>query len=384
MSFSGRIEDFPVIDIMQYIHASTKSGILFFQNEADQAKIYFREGHIIRATKPQMTNIGDLLLDRGGITKNNLHSALRIQRASQNPNPLGMILEEMGAITHSALRNAIIGQIEQVIYELVTWEEGSFRFELENYEFIDDISVTPDDLIPPEEIDTQYLLVEAMRAFDEKRYKFQQTDEIFNEDNTQEVAYPPEEMEEKDDLDVIRSGLELKSLIKCFSLMKNMLSEVRNCEQNKSISVSFLKILSEHLDRAILFLVRRGELLGLVAFGNTTANGPLNEKIKNLRIPLEDESLAQKCIKRRSSFLGKPPTQAWLNELQDKIGRPANSEVMILPVAGVEKVICLVYGDNGLAERHLNNLELLEVAAGQAGIIFENSFLRKQVQRKIR
>jgi hypothetical protein len=384
MSFSGQIEDFPVIDIMQYIHAAGKSGILHFEKMEENARLYFQGGQIIRATRPEMANIGDLLLERNRISRNGLNSAIRIQKTSANPRPLGMILEEIGVITHRMLREAIISQIEDVIYETVGWEEGVFSFELKSHESPDDISFTPDDVIPPEEIDTQYLLLEAIRIFDETRNRIQQKNKILNDGNIDDALLPLEKTAINMAHEIIPSNGKLEYFVKCFSLFKKMLHEVHKDSQTQSVSVCFLNILSQHLDRAILFLVRRGELLGLVAFGNTTGDRPLISEIKNLRIPFEKDSLIGACIDKKRYFKGIPPVQNGLKKLQDKIGRPANREVMLLPVAGVDKMLCLVYGDNRLSEEPLNNIEILEIAAGQAGIILENNYLRKQVQRKSR
>ncbi len=66
-----------------------------------------------------------------------------------------------------------------------------------------------------------------------------------------------------------------------------------------------------------------------------------------------------------------------------RIGSPLTSEVLVLPVAGVYRVICMVYGDNGASARPIDHLELLEIAAGQAGIIFENTSLRKHALRQV-
>lgn len=371
------------MDFMQYIHTSKKSGTLHLKNGSGVGRVHFENGQIIRAGRPGMVNLGDLLLEQNQISNNDLRSAVRIQECQTKAKPLGMILEEMGVITHRVVKDAVIHQIEQVIYELITWEEGTFNFELENYEPVDDISVAPDDLIPPEEIDTKLLLIEAMRIFEETKN--------CEPDHEKDL----EGLRDHDHSPNSQSALNLKDSNLCrlppagfenfeqsLSLLKNMLIAGRGNDKTQSISVNFLKILSQHLDRAILFMVRRGELLGLSAFGKTLGPHSLKGQIKNLRIPLEPDSLLVKCIESRSPFCGEPDSQSWLNVLHQRIGTPITSEVMILPVAGVGRVICMVYGDNGTVARPINHLELLEIAAGQAGIIFENTTLRKQVQRK--
>lgn len=383
MKFSGQIEDFPVTDIMQYLHTSEKSGTLYLKKDEELGRVHFDDGRIIRVGLPGMTNLGDVLLEKGRISQNDLRSAIRIQQVQSEPRPLGMILEEMGAITHEVLKDAVIRQIEEVLCELVNWEEGAFSFELENNQRHDDISIAPDDLFPPEEIDTKILLIEAMQLFEQSKKNGNG-----NDDYPEDFLSPlPSETSIRDygttdgaDEDSDLSMME--NYEQCLSLLKTMLSEGRKKDKTQSISVCFLRILSEHLDRAILFLVRRGELLGLGAFGRTQSRHPLDNEIKNLRLPLEGESLLEKSITSKSPFYGEPVKETWLSALHERIGPPSRPEVMILPVAGIERVICLVYGDNGRVARPISRSELLEIAAGQAGMIFENTVLRKQVQRK--
>ncbi len=383
MKFSGNIEDFPVMDIMQYIHTGKKAGTLCLESNFRQGWVHFQDGQVIRARRAGMTSIGDLLLEKNMINSNDLKAAVRIQQVQPNAKPLGMILEEMGAITHKALKDAVIRQIEEVIYELVTWEEGTFSFELESYELFDDISIAPDNLIPPEEIDTKFLLLEAMRIFEEEKNRDDGFQEFFEDKREQAGSQLSETCSEEAQTShpVFTTGA-IENLEQCIPLLKSMLNAGRKKDKTQSISIYFLKIISEHLDRAILFLVRKGELLGLGAFGETNDRRSLNEKTRNLRLPLEEGSLLAHCTETRSPFYGEAEKEAWLNVLYEKIGAPERPEVMILPVAGVERVICLVYGDNGYAAKPLCRSELLEIAAGQAGMIFENTVLQKQVKRK--
>jgi hypothetical protein len=384
MNFSGQIEDFPIMDLMQYLHASKTNGVLSLRNGPQEGWVHFLDGQIVRARRPGMTNLGDRLLEHGKIKPNDLRTAVRIQKAQLKPEPLGMILEEIGAIGRQTLREAVIGQIEAVIYELASWEEGAFNFKLETCEPPDNISVALDDLIPPEEIDTKFLLLEAMRAFEAGK---DSGSAAAGEIGTPENQTPSVEAGPINDQGVDgpapagdRGPANFSASI---DLLLKMLYAGRKKDKTQSISVYFLRLLSEHLDRAMLFLVRRSELLGLGAFGQTVDSRSLDRQTRNWRLPLEPNSLLTQCLESRSPFRGEPEAQPWLTAIHERIGAPLTSEVMLLPVAGVERVICLVYGDNGIFPRPLAQPELLEIAAGQAGIIFENASLRKYALRKM-
>lgn len=380
MSVSGRIEDFSVVDVMQYVHASRKSGTLYFQRGREEGRVYFHDGHIVRAVRPGVKNIGDWLMDQGHISRVDLQSAVSLQESMEDHRPLGMILEEMGVITHETLRSAVVGQIREVVYDLATWDEGEFRFELGECDLPDDISVSPFKLIPLEEIDTQEILVEAMRVFESSPKEE-------GEDLLGEMQQKWEEAVEAGSgsdpacrgSQDMGAGAYYASGMSLF-LLQELLTEARKNGQGRSISLHFLRILAESLERAIIFLVRENELLGVGAIGETEAKRSLNEMIKNVRVSLEAMSVPARCVGERAFFHGVPPAEPWLVFLYRQIGSPISPEVVLLPVAGVERVVGLVYGDNGPVDEPIRNLELLEVAAGIAGMIFENVSLRKQAR----
>jgi hypothetical protein len=47
-------------------------------------------------------------------------------------------------------------------------------------------------------------------------------------------------------------------------------------------------------------------------------------------------------------------------------------------VLGGQRVIALIYADNGPSNRAIEELDILELATAQAGLAFENELLRRQ------
>ena len=54
---------------------------------------------------------------------------------------------------------------------------------------------------------------------------------------------------------------------------------------------------------------------------------------------------------------------------------------MVFPVVGSRQVNSVVYTDNGRLSREIEEIEILELAAAQVGVAFENEFLRRQMNR---
>jgi hypothetical protein len=64
-----------------------------------------------------------------------------------------------------------------------------------------------------------------------------------------------------------------------------------------------------------------------------------------------------------------------------RAGRPRTGQFAVFPVMGGQRVIALVYVDNGVSDKAIGDLDVLELASAQAGLAFENELLRREAQR---
>jgi hypothetical protein len=168
LSLAGKLEDVPLADVMQFIHLGRRTGTLTLRRGHDEGEITFHHGAIVGARSPASRRIGELLLEEGILDRAGLEQALRRQSELEPPQTLGQILLDHGSVPVDAVRDAVRGQIEKTIYELVTWAHGSFVFELDTLKPVDDIAVFPGDLLPDIDLNTQMVLLEAARIFDER------------------------------------------------------------------------------------------------------------------------------------------------------------------------------------------------------------------------
>ena len=110
-----------------------------------------------------------MLLEAGKIDEQTLHSALGAQKAEGKGNTIGQILLERGAIHREDIHWIIKEQVESTIFELVTWQQGRFHFEVDELHPVDEIGLAPGDLLDDLDLNTQMLLLEATRIFDERQ-----------------------------------------------------------------------------------------------------------------------------------------------------------------------------------------------------------------------
>ncbi len=175
MSISGNLEDVSVAEVLQFVHIGRRTGTLVLAGAEGRGEVGFHRGRIISASSPDSQKLGTLLLAKGLLERAQLDEALRLQETQRPRRSLGQILVESGLVDTPDLRKTVAAQIEETVYQLVTWKQGSFEFALDELRPVDDIGVYPGDILPDIHLNTQMLVLEALRIFDEKN----RPDELF-------------------------------------------------------------------------------------------------------------------------------------------------------------------------------------------------------------
>jgi hypothetical protein len=131
VALEGTLKDLHVQDVFQLLDLGRKSGILRITSELRQtaATICFERGGVVAAalgSDPQP--IGARLVRVGKITAEALDRARSMQSGGDSRR-LGDILVGIGAISRRELDRQLKAQIEEAVFDLLTWTEGYFRFE---------------------------------------------------------------------------------------------------------------------------------------------------------------------------------------------------------------------------------------------------------------
>jgi len=125
----GTIKEFGVADILQLICQQQKTGALMVESKGGEAEIYLEEGNISAArttTRSSGNTLGTLLVKAKLISPGQLQTALDAQK--ETGEQLGEILMQQGAITREDLKRAIQIQIYETFYDIFQWKEGSYQF----------------------------------------------------------------------------------------------------------------------------------------------------------------------------------------------------------------------------------------------------------------
>ena len=178
--------------------------------------------------------------------------------------------------------------------------------------------------------------------------------------------------------DLMTGGSRADGINANFAKLRRIVGDLRSGLISTTISLSLMNIISESVERAVLFLVRREGLTALGAFGNSPGGQSLAQLTRGLKIELASknaltDSLADGQV-RSIPF----DEASFPDAFRALVGKPRSGECAIFPVMGGQRVIALVYADNGPSNRAIEELDILELAAAQAGLAFENELLRRQ------
>ncbi|MDA1104677.1 MAG: tetratricopeptide repeat protein [Gemmatimonadetes bacterium] len=159
MAIEGALQDVSLADICQLLGMGMKTGCLSITDRSNFGYIYFGKGRVIYASVlNRKDRLGELLVRNHVITRKDLSAAMERQ-AREKGKRLGEILVEIEALTEADLQKYIQNQIEEAVYHLFAWTQGSFHFDTDQMPDEDGIFLVS---IPPEA-----LLMEGARRVDE-------------------------------------------------------------------------------------------------------------------------------------------------------------------------------------------------------------------------
>jgi tetratricopeptide (TPR) repeat protein len=158
MAIEGALQDVALADICQLLAMGMKTGCLSLTDRSNFGYVYFERGRVIYASVLNRPDrLGELLVRNSVISRVQLAAAMEKQAQDRGAR-LGELLVRTGALTHEQLQRYISLQIEEAVYHLFTWSQGSFHF---------DPDQKPDEGVILVNISAESLLMEGARRVDE-------------------------------------------------------------------------------------------------------------------------------------------------------------------------------------------------------------------------
>ena len=161
MAIEGPLRELGIHDVFQLLDLSRKTGTLRVTSvlRDNEGVVLFENGKVILASiRSNPHRIGELLVRSGRLTDNDLLRVREVQQQGDNRR-FGEILIALGLVTTREMERQMRLQMEAVVFELMSWSEGQFRFD----EGLTEESLR-DAMVP---MSTESLLMEGARRIDE-------------------------------------------------------------------------------------------------------------------------------------------------------------------------------------------------------------------------
>lgn len=170
MSFNGDLEHFPLVDVIQMLHMTSKTGILFLKSPKGESQLVFHEGFFVSANHlNNSVRIGQVLIEMNAITQELLNKALNEQKeAGRSRKPLIATLIEQGFIDKDTAFKGLETLIEMTIVEVMTWSSGTFTLDVSKEYVSDEYRYFPEKLQQEILLNAQSVLMDSLRIYDEK------------------------------------------------------------------------------------------------------------------------------------------------------------------------------------------------------------------------
>jgi hypothetical protein len=170
VSFTGDLEDLPIVDIIQLLHATRKSGILRVKSRKGESNLVFKDGYIVSASHlNNSVRIGTILIERNIITAEILNQTLLKQKeAGSERKPLIVTLLDSGFVKEEEAYKGLERLIEITIVEILTWRRGTFTMEVRPEATTDEYRYYPDKINREVNVNSQGVLMDALCSYDEK------------------------------------------------------------------------------------------------------------------------------------------------------------------------------------------------------------------------
>jgi hypothetical protein len=416
------LADLPLTDILQIVSLSHRTGILAITSGDREASITFMNGNVVKASSSQnRVNLGYLLKRQGLISDKEETMALTRQR--ETGEPFGTILVQQNIVPKEKMEAILLDYIQAIVLEVLSWERGHFEFQL---------IPSPEALLPSGEtelvlsqgVDTQHLIMEGLRLLDEKKHEAacqpapgkgdvdfaclmadrplslseaaasaalggdQAEPHPLDSSPVSGGSLPrtdtPQELDFIEQL-ILEAGESFEPEMNLqpqrdISSLKSIVEELKGPGSLSEVLLLVLRYASEFFRRAVLFVAPKDEIRGFGQFGLDDRDHQINERIRRMVLPAEEDSLLSEALRSKVRVQGRlAASRRWDRYLLEHLGGGAPEESVVIPLISNNQTVALVYGDGGETAAP-GDTEALEIFVIQAGMVLDRSHLEQRLQ----
>lgn len=130
MALKGNLRDFSTTQLLNLINLARKTGTLSISHNGADANMAFKEGKLIYAYHNEETNNHLItILQNSGKLSSEQAAIIQQHASGKSDKILGQLLIQAGRVTQSDVIQSVRQYILDIVYQLFTWNDGSFRFD---------------------------------------------------------------------------------------------------------------------------------------------------------------------------------------------------------------------------------------------------------------
>jgi uncharacterized protein DUF4388 len=157
---SGHLSHFAPAEVLQLLRLAQASGVLELENGSERVALLCERGRPVFARTDGLgVRAGEVLVHRGVVSEAQLDAALALQR-NDPARRIGTLLVERGVASAQQVQDAVREVVKRIIYRVLLWRDGTFRFHPDKTIAAEDIQL---------DLDLDRMILEGLRLADEAR-----------------------------------------------------------------------------------------------------------------------------------------------------------------------------------------------------------------------
>ena len=385
MELTGDLSDFALTDILQILALSRKTGTLSLESDGVRGKITIEGGRITHAWRWPGEALSDRLVREQCLSAPDLAKLKQIGEKDDGVWTLDSLILESGLMMQDRLESVAKSHIQEVVGDLLRLEKGRFGIDLNQPKLVEALT----EVRLRNGMEVGEILLGIAKDIDEdardtkplpsETWEWQGLGEnpVFTEAARPENGNGSHKAESQ----AAEHNNRVSEHNERVSLLCSLLAEMRSHSFEAEVSLLIMRYASEVATRGVLFVVKDDVIAGLGQFGVSSGEGrSADEKVREIRIPVDAETLFGQVVRRGEPYIGKMPEGYWYSELLGKIGgNGAPISVFALPVMCHGQPIFIFYGDNFPGGSKMIGLDELVVLVNQASVVLEKIVLERML-----
>nr|HEX4315218.1 DUF4388 domain-containing protein [Kofleriaceae bacterium] len=158
----GDLRVVPLAEVLQLLDVQEQSGVLTVERSGARVDIFFRRGRVDQAVAigvPDEFLLGRFVLDAELMQRSDFESFLESRQQTQ-ARLIGQQLVKLGYLAEPDLKSCLTRQSSELIYEILRWRHGRFRFSA-------GVELPPSVIDAALGLDVEAVLMEGYRRVDE-------------------------------------------------------------------------------------------------------------------------------------------------------------------------------------------------------------------------